>query len=332
MNLYEEVEKIIQPVYMVGGSVRDEILGIEPKDFDFATPISPDQIEEAVRKAGKKPYLVGKRFGTVGVKINGQMVEITTFRTEKYMPKSRKPEVEFVRDINVDLSRRDFTINAIAKRDSRYIDPFSGIEDIKNHLVRAVGNPTERFKEDPLRMLRAIRFATQLNFSIEKKTEEKIESLAHHILDVSKERWMQELDKILLSEKPNIGLNLLMKTRLLNFMIPELAIQFKYDQRSPYHKLNLWDHTVKAVALSEKDIVVRWAALLHDSGKPFTRIERKPDRSNYPFHEMVGAELVLKIGHYLKWPQDRIKMVGDIVSRHMKERTTIFEADNQAKE
>ena len=130
-DIYCEVEKIVSPIYLVGGSVRDEMMGRVPKDYDFASPLSPDEIESAIRAAGKKPYLVGKRFGTVGVKIATELVEITTFRTEKYHAGSRKPEVEFVRDINVDLSRRDFTINAMAKRGEHLIDPFSGADDIK---------------------------------------------------------------------------------------------------------------------------------------------------------------------------------------------------------
>jgi putative nucleotidyltransferase with HDIG domain len=328
--MLKDLEKTIRPLYMVGGSVRDEIMGLMPVDFDFATPLSPEEIETAIRDSGRRPYLVGKKFGTVGVKIEGQMIEITTFRTEKYIAGSRKPEVQFVRDINVDLSRRDFTINAIAKRDGRYIDPFGGINDIKHKVIRAVGNPTERFKEDPLRMLRAVRFAVQLKFTIETVTERKIKKLAYKILDISKERWMIEMDKILISDQPSIGLNLLMEKRLINFMIPELSVQYRYDQNSPYHKLHLWDHSLKTVDLSPRDVNIRWAALLHDIGKPFTRTDRK-DRSNYVHHELVGREIVKKIGHYLKWPKERIEIVSDLVGGHLKD-SALMEADDLAKE
>ena len=144
---------------MVGGSVRDRLLGQEPKDYDFATPLTPDEIEAVVRAHGRKPYLVGKRFGTVGFKVDGHMVEVTTFRSEKYKSGSRKPEVAFVTDINADLSRRDFTINAIALLpDGSLCDPHGGTEDIRKHVVRCVGKPKDRFTEDPLRLLRMCRF------------------------------------------------------------------------------------------------------------------------------------------------------------------------------
>ena len=135
-KIYEEVQKIINPVYMVGGCVRDEIMKREPKDYDFCTPHSPEVIEQAIRKVKRRPYLIGKKFGTLGVKIDGQLVEITTFRAEKYEKGSRKPKVEFVKNITADLSRRDFRINAIAKRDKKYIDPFGGRLDIMERKIK----------------------------------------------------------------------------------------------------------------------------------------------------------------------------------------------------
>ena len=171
IDLLTEVEKIMapHPVYAVGGCVRDYILGVQPKDYDFCTPATPDEIETLVKKSGRRAYLTGKRFGTIGCKVKigeiQDLIEITTFRTETYAEANRKPEVEFVKDITADLSRRDFTINAMAIRLNKgrihIIDPFGGREDLKNKTIKAVGNPKIRFKEDPLRILRAIRFATR---------------------------------------------------------------------------------------------------------------------------------------------------------------------------
>jgi tRNA nucleotidyltransferase/poly(A) polymerase len=203
---------------------EDEILGGTPSDYDYATPMLPDDIEQAVRDLGRRPVLVGKRFGTVGFKWEGDWVEVTTFRSEIY-GKTRKPEVEFVSTISEDLSRRDFTINAIAKRKGKYIDPFGGREDIQNGIIRAVGNPTMRFKEDPLRMLRACRFVSQLGFTIEPDTLKSMQKHANRILSVSKERWVQELDKLLIGDNVADGLESLRESGLLKFIF--LSYRFR---------------------------------------------------------------------------------------------------------
>lgn len=330
MTTYEEVKKLVSPLYMVGGAVRDEILGRTPKDFDFTTPLTPDEIEASIRKAKRKPYLIGKRFGTVGVKINGQLVEITTFRNEKYESGSRKPEVTFVKDITADLSRRDFTINAIAKRGDRYIDPFNGMRDIKDKIIRCVGKPNERFREDPLRMLRVARFASQLEFDIHPSIYHVISSMNYKILEVSKERWVMELDKLLLTAHPEIGLEFLAKTKLLNFMIPELSLQVGYNQNNPHHDLELWEHTKKVVFHSPKEINLRWASLLHDIAKPFVRTDRE-DRSNYIKHDMVAGEFVTRLAFYLKWSNDRREIVKNLVIHHLEENSPLKEADNKGK-
>jgi tRNA nucleotidyltransferase (CCA-adding enzyme) len=328
--MIKEVEKILSPIYLVGGSVRDKLLGKEPHDFDFASSLSPEEIEKAIRKAGRKPYLVGKRFGTIGMKIDGQMVEITTFRAEQYKEGSRKPEVSFVRDITADLSRRDFTINAIAIRGDKIIDPFEGQQDLNKGIIRAVGQPSHRFKEDPLRMLRACRFASQLNFIIEEKTFEAIKQLNYKILEVSKERWMIELDKLLMTDKPTIGLNYLMESRLLNFMIPELALQYKYEQNNPHHEYDLWTHTLNVVENTPKDINLKWGAILHDVAKPYVRTDRE-DRSNYIKHDLLGKEIVIRLARYLKWSNERTEIISDLVLNHVKDESPLKEADTQGK-
>lgn len=329
--MLKEVAKIISPVYMVGGSVRDYIRGAEPNDYDFCTPLPPDDIEAAVRKAGKRPYLIGKKFGTIAFKISGQMVEVTTFRKEEYQPGSRKPNVEFVDNITHDLSRRDFTINAMALReDGRLVDPFGGQQDLNDRVIRAVGQPSMRYKEDPLRMVRAARLASQLDFTLEEDTANKMDHNAELILQVSKERWTAELDKTIMARYASKGLHYLANTRLLNFMIPELAIQVGWDQDSPYHELDLWHHSIKTMELVEYDLELRWAGLFHDIGKPYVRTINRQGYSNYVGHEFVGAELVAKIGPYLHWPTKRTKRISDLVRYHLEDPSPIGYADGQA--
>lgn len=329
-KIYEEVKKLISPVYMVGGCVRDELLGKEPHDYDFTTPLTPEEIEKAIKKSGRRAYLTGKRFGTIGVKVNGQLIEITTFRNEKYKKGSRKPQVTFVKDITADLSRRDFTINSLALRKDKYIDPFNGKEDLEKRIIRCVGKPNERFKEDPLRLLRAARFASQLDFNIDEDLEKKAKQLAYKILEVSKERWVMELDKLLISQIPSKGLDFLARTRLLNYIIPELSLQINYDQNSPYHTFPLWIHTLWVVDSCPNDIELRWGALLHDIAKPFVRTD-KIDKSNYIHHDLVGKEMVEKLALYLKWSNRRRENVADLVLNHLLDSSPLRSADKSAK-
>ena len=330
-TLHQKVESIISPIYMVGGCVRDSIRGVEPKDYDFATPLLPDEIEAAVKKAGLHAYCVGKRFGTIGCKVDGNYVEITTFRTEKYAEGNRKPSVEFVKDITADLSRRDFTINAIAKRGEKYIDPFGGEEDIKKKCIRCVGKPSDRFKEDPLRLLRAARFASQLGFTIDMDLYVIALQLNYKILEVSKERWMMELDKLLMSNLSSSGLAFIADTKLLNYIIPELSLQVEYNQNNPHHSHPLWFHTLDVVQGVPADINLRWAALLHDIAKPFVRTENKKGYSNYIKHDLLGADMVLKIARHLKWSNDRTEIVSNLVLNHMKDDSPLRKADGEAK-
>lgn len=318
VKLLEDVRQILEPVYLVGGSVRDILLGKDPQDYDFTTPLAPEEIETKIRDAGLKPFLAGKRFGTIGFRLNGHHVEVTTFRTETYDGKSRKPVVNFVGDITADLARRDFTINAMAVREEHHlIDPFGGKCDLDQKIIRAVNKPAERYREDPLRMLRAGRLAAQLDFSIDEETKSAAGRHAEEILRVAKERWVRELDLMLKTENPSKALRYLADTGLLTFMIPELAMQIDYDQDSPYHELSLWEHTMKTVELSPNDLEIRWAALFHDIGKPFVRIHNKRGYSNYPYHDLVGSELVWKIGKYLRWGNERLTHVEQLVRDHL---------------
>ena len=332
MAVVRAVGQIISPVYLVGGSVRDSLLGRTPQDYDFTTPLDPDTIEQAVRDAGKRPYLIGKRYGTVGFKLDNHFIEVTTFRTERYLPGSRKPDVEFTHDITYDLSRRDFTINAMALRDDGHlVDPFGGRTDLESRIIRTVNKPYDRYNEDPLRMLRAARLAAQLNFSVDTDSEKQAAKKAPKILEVSKERWTQELDKLLITDHPEIGLEFLAITRLLHFILPELAVQIGYDQKSPYHELDLWQHTLKTVRLSPSELHVRWAALLHDIGKPYVQITNSRGYSNYTHHDVIGAEMVSKIAYHLKWSKERTVIIKQLVRDHLQDGSPIGRADATAR-
>lgn len=324
------IDDIINPVYMVGGCVRDQLLGKTPKDWDFATPILPDEIERLVRESGRRPYLTGKRFGTIGFKYDDKFVEVTTFRREQY-GKTRKPAVEFVASLQQDLSRRDFTINAIALRNDKFIDPLGGQADITSKLIRAVGNPSVRFNEDPLRMLRAARFTAQLGFEIEDATFKSIQKNAHKILTVSKEWWMQELDKLLVADFAGKGIRVLYETDLMKFLLPELRLQYRYDQNSDWHDLALHEHSIATMLDVPRDINIRWAALLHDVGKPFVRTDNNHGRSNYVFHDVIGAELVYGISKRLKWSNERITVVTELVRNHLSDESPLRKADNSSK-
>lgn len=344
-ELLEKVTEMMKPypVYMVGGAVRDYLREVEPKDYDFCTPAEPDEIERLIKKDKRRAYLTGKRFGTLACKIDGEMIEITTFRTEKYEPRNRKPIVEYVKNIHEDLSRRDFTINAMAIRLTRghlrIIDPFCGQEDLEAGVIRTVGHPKQRFKEDPLRILRAIRFACRLGFEIEEGTSKKMNSMAINILNISKERWMMELDKILLSDHVEMGLDLLWKTGLFKFMIPELHCQIGYNQNSKYHPFTLDIHTSKVVEATPKDLNLRWSALLHDIAKPFVRSDKEIQlderniavKSNYIGHEKLGADMTLKLSAHLKWDKKRTEEVVDLVRNHLEESCPLRAYDNLGK-
>jgi tRNA nucleotidyltransferase/poly(A) polymerase len=347
--LIEEVMEVITeimnpiPVYGVGGMVRDWLMDRESDDIDITTPATPEEVIEILEKRnpGRKIWETGKRFGTVATKVylpksdRYEKVEITTFREESYDGKTRKPNVEFVRNLHQDLMRRDFTINAIAirlkKNRIHIIDPFGGMDDIENGIIRAVGSARQRFKEDPLRMLRAARFASTLGFEIEEMTMKRMRDASPAILKVSKERWMQELDKLLVADNVMVGLNILADTRLLNYMIPELAIQVGFDQQTPYHDFTLWEHTCRVVqAVPKDDVELAWIGLLHDVGKPFAAFQKNDEQKIYVGHELIGKELAEQIGKHLKWSADRIKNVSDGVGNHLDEKSQIKGYDSGA--
>lgn len=312
LRLQEEMKKIFgdAPVNLVGGSVRDIILDRTPKDWDYCTPLSPDEVESLIKKAGRRVYDVGKRFGTLGFKLEVPTmpptrafefvyVEVTTYRTEVYDGKTRKPEVKFINDLMADLSRRDFTINAMTlKEDGTIYDPFGGRLDILARQVKTVGLPKDRIQEDPLRMLRAARFASQLDFSVDPNMIGKMSHLAPSIMNVSRERWVDELDKLLLGKNVMRGIKVLMQSEVMKYILPEVYLSLQDEDI--YHELSTRFNALESdVSLDE-----RWAILLAYIAHPYT-FRHKNGAVTFPNHEVIRQYLVSGICARLKFSNKR---------------------------
>lgn len=338
------IESILQvPVFLVGGAVRDLLLGETPKDLDFVTALTPDLVKIRLQNAGRKCGTQGQKFGTIGTRIiNGNQfipVEITTMRGEDYdqltqnqLARSRKPAVNFITDLKTDLSRRDLTINAMAMNSSgQILDYFGGRQDLQSGIIRTVGDSKLRFREDPLRILRAIRLAAKLNFAIETKTWQRITKMKWEIFRVSKERWVMEIDRILVSKNVTKGLDLLMESGLLGLVVPELSLQKNYDQNSNYHDFDLWEHTLKVVEnVPKENLELRWTALLHDIAKPFVRTN-KNGKSNYIGHEILGSQMALKTCNYLKFFKVRTNFIVQNILIHLQTDSLLKPFDNAGK-
>lgn len=309
--IISEVEKIVSPVYLVGGSVRDIIIGREPKDWDFCTPLLPDDIEAKVKENGRRAYISGKKFGTVGFtipnpdrRVKATPIEVTTFRAEQYQVGSRKPsEVQFVEDLQLDLSRRDFTINAIALKDGEYFDPYGGRLDILAKKIKSVGSSIDRFKEDPLRMLRAARFSSQLDFEIDPNMIGAIRKMPHTILTVSRERWMLELDKLLIADGYERGLDYLHNSYLLRYILPEVEALYN---------LGLESYIYDLIESKEATIEARWAGLLSLIGLP--PVYKDADTFDLAYRQ-ISPEMIKGIALRLKWSNDRADKVLELVKK-----------------
>ncbi len=280
-EIYEKLEKENFEAYLVGGCVRNLLMNLPVKDWDLTTNAIPDQILKLFPNG-----FYNNEFGTVGIPQDKLgIVEITTYRTEHGFSDRRHPEkVEWGKTIEEDLGRRDFTMNAIAlavssqKSEVKFVDPFDGQSDIKNKIIRAVGNPKERFKEDALRLLRAIRFAAQLDFNIEESTGKEIQADAKLILEISGERIRDEFIKILGSNNPYAGIILLKNSGLLEYILPELLEGIGISQARPgrHHTTDVFTHNIMSLKYTpSEDPIVRLAALIHDIGKPKARGEDK---------------------------------------------------------
>ena len=300
--------------YAVGGCVRDSLLGLIPQDYDLCTDALPEQTEQVF--ANRKLVLAGKKHGTVGVVTGGGVVEITTFRTEGGYQDNRHPDwVRFVPDVADDLARRDFTVNAMAYSPTRgFADPYGGREDLKNHLLRAVGDPAARFREDSLRILRGARFAAKYRLTPDPATEEAMFSLAPLMENLARERVFEELCKLLLAAD---AADLLRFTPVLGAVIPELRPTFGFDQRSPHHAYDLFTHIANVTAAVPAILPLRWAALLHDVGKIPAFTLDETGRGHFYGHAQHSAAMADEILRRLKAPTALRERVVFLVDKHM---------------
>ncbi|MFA5827920.1 MAG: HD domain-containing protein [Candidatus Shapirobacteria bacterium] len=312
-------------IYIVGGAVRDLMLGREVKDWDFTTNLTPDEMSRLFPKNGFCNNVFGT-FSVVGK--DKEIFEVTTFRTERGYSDARHPdEIKWGKTLEEDLQRRDFTINAMAiqlnpskspfdKGDLKIIDMYGGQEDLKNRLVRAVGNPDERFAEDALRMMRAVRIASQIGFIIEESTFQSIQKNALLINKIAGERIRDELFKILLSGKPSDGIRLLNNTGILKVIIPELIEGIDFSQKG-HHVDDVWNHNLKTLDQCQSiNPITRLACLLHDVGKPGAAKGHGEART-FHNHEVVGSRMAVRIGKRLRLSNDELDLLFRLVRWHM---------------
>src|SRR6266699_327981 len=311
-------------LYIVGGTVRDVLLHREDSnDEDLATDATPDEIKRIVAPTHPNAVvLVGERFGTVRLHYSNYIIEITTFRSEQYNPNSRKPEVCFVTVLEDDLLRRDFTINAMACHPltGQIIDPFGGRQDLEAHVLRAVGNePDKRFDEDPLRLLRAVRFAAQLDFTIEPETRRSIIRQASKLQKISRERIRDEMNKLLVSPHPAKGLDLLVELGLMAYIIPEVLELRGVSQQvvRTVSSKDVYVHVLRVVERSSPRLLTRWSALLHDIAKPRTR-SVEDNKIHFFGHEDNGAHMAYDILKRLHFDRDFLERVSRLVRLHMR--------------
>lgn len=336
LNIAEKLQKADYRAYLVGGCVRDILLEKKPKDWDIATDARPEKIQEifsafAGATADKPATVYENEFGTVGVKTGSEnerlkIVEVTTFRLEgKYTDKRHPDEIKFAKTIEEDLGRRDFTINAIAAefpisnfQFSNIIDPFNGQEDLKNRIIRTVGEPSERFNEDALRLMRAVRFAVELDFEIEPKTTEAIKKQAGLLEIIAKERIRDELIKIIMTPQAAKGISLLEESGLLKYVMPELKEGVGIGQNK-HHIYTVFEHSLRSLDYAAKNnysLEIRLAALLHDIGKPKTKRGEGPDSTFYG-HEVLSAKMAARILDWLHFPKNLIEKVVHLVRYHL---------------
>ena len=300
--------------YAVGGCVRDDFLGLVPHDFDLCTSALPEQTEAVF--SDRKLVLAGKKHGTVGVIFGTDVVEITTFRTEGAYLDNRHPDwVEFVPNVEEDLARRDFTVNAMAWSPKRgYADPFGGREDLKNGILRAVGDPEQRFREDSLRILRGLRFAVRYGLRIEDATWQAMLSQKHLMDNLARERVFTELCGLL----PLItARDLVQFAPVLAAVIPELEPMIGFDQHSPHHAYDVFTHTANVVEAVPGELPLRWAALLHDVGKVPTFTRDETGRGHFYGHAQVSAEMADTILRRLKAPTELREQAVFLIDKHM---------------
>lgn len=316
---------------LVGGPVRDLFLGRTSPDLDFTTDASPDQTVALIKKWADNFWEIGRAFGTIGMRKAGFQIEITTYRAEAYDPESRKPVVAFGTSLTDDLLRRDFTINAMALRlpSLELIDPFGGVRDLSAFVLATPGSPEASFSDDPLRMMRAARFASQLGISVHDDVRLAMTQMAERIKIISAERVRDELVKLICGANPRVGVDLLVDTGLAEFVLPEVsALRLESDEHHR-HK-DVYQHSLQVLeqaaaletdadgAVPAPDFVLRFAALMHDVGKPATRRFEPGGAVSFRHHDMVGSKLTAKRMKTLRFDNDTIKAVARLVELHMR--------------
>ena len=299
--------------YIVGGAIRDILLGLKPKDVDFTTNISYETLKTLFSEY--TPKETGKSFGVLRIRINDIDYEIAKFREDIY---GKEEKVTFVDEIKNDLVRRDFTINAMAYNETEgIIDLYNGQKDIENKVINFVRNAEERIIEDPLRTLRAFRFMSKLNFSLSKNTIEAIKNQKSLLKNIPEERITIEFSKLLLGENIKNTLTLMKDTGVLEIIIPEFKATYDFNQCNPHHNLDLFNHIINVVSRVPADLELRYSALLHDIAKPIVQTFDEKGIAHYKTHEIVGADMARDILTRMKLPVKLINTVVEIIKKHM---------------
>jgi poly(A) polymerase len=329
-ELGEKFSKNGFEISLVGGPVRDAVLGKLVKDLDLTTNAKPEEIQKCLKGWADSIWDVGIKFGTVGAKVKDYVFEITTYRTEQYEDTSRKPSVEFGKTLEEDLARRDFTINAMALRLPNFelVDIYNGLTDLNNKILSTPLDAQISFSEDPLRMLRAARFMSKLDLKPQADLVEAMKTLADRLKIVSMERINDEFNKLLLTDKPRPGIELLVETGVAEHFLPELpALKLEIDEHHHHkdvyqHSLTVLDQVIdletKHQPQIEADLVLRIAALLHDIGKPKTRKFEGEGRVSFHHHEVVGARLAKKRLEKLRYSNEIIEQVCLLIELHLR--------------
>lgn len=320
INNFNEVEiKILNKLneygkgYIVGGAIRDILLGLKPKDVDFATNLSYETLKTLFSEY--TPKETGKSFGVLRIRVNNVDYEIAKFREDIY---GKEEKVSFVDDIKNDLARRDFAINAMAYNEiDGIIDLYGGQKDIENKIINFVGNAEERIIEDPLRVLRAFRFMSRLNFSLSENTIEAIKKQKSLLNGIPKERITMEFSKLLLGDNIRNTLILMKDTEVLELIIPEFKATYDFNQCNPHHNLDLFNHIINVVSKVSADLELRYTALLHDIAKPIVQTFDEKGIAHYKTHEIVGADMARDILTRMKLPVKLIDSVVEIIKKHM---------------
>jgi poly(A) polymerase len=315
---------------LVGGSIRDAFLGRELTDLDFATNATPDEILRIVTPISSTTWDIGRDFGTIGALVAGERIEVTTYRSDEYDRETRKPVVEFGTRIEDDLSRRDFTVNAMALvlPELTLVDPNGGFDDLVNRRLRTPGTPEQSFADDPLRMMRAARFTAQLGFHLAPEVTVAMTSLADSIEMISPERIRDEFTKLLSADDPIPGIRTLVETRILDHILPEIPLLIREHDEHGRHK-DVYEHSLtvltKSIAVererfpdSPPDVIGRLAALLHDIGKPATRSFDSSKVVTFYGHDVVGSRLAKKRLQALRFDNDTISRVCNLIRLHLR--------------